>query len=167
MTARRVAYGIGFAVLVASGAYVLVYLYRWEWNRAQFAAMLFLIVETALFGARLLERAAHPPATPRPRELVDPAVLARVREAAAPGRRPFAWLAPRDGQLPVFVPVLMGAGVILSAVAWVVERVAQRSAAPILEQGLASQLGALALPSSLLARDDGPGALLLGPDVRT
>jgi hypothetical protein len=37
---------------------------------------------------------------------------------------PFAWLSPADGRLGVFVPLLMGAGVILSAISFVVEKLA-------------------------------------------
>ena len=40
-------------VLVASGGYVLVYLYRWEWNRALMAGVFFLAAEIALVGAAL------------------------------------------------------------------------------------------------------------------
>ena len=35
------------------GAYVFVYLYRWEWNRALFAGVLFVAAEVALGLARV------------------------------------------------------------------------------------------------------------------
>lgn len=52
---------------------------------------------------------------------------------AAPGdpfepARPFAWLSEHTYDLNVFVPVLLGAGAMLSALAWVVERVAAATA---------------------------------------
>jgi hypothetical protein len=71
--------------------------------------------------------------------------LHRLRESAPPPRPVFAWLAPdRTG---VFLPILLGAGVLASALAWVVEGLARATARPVLEERLASRLGALALPA--------------------
>lgn len=96
---------------------------------------------------------AGPPTRRTGRAEPDPRVLARVREAA-PSRRPFAWLDPAD-RLSVFVPVLLGAGVLLTGVAWLVERIARLTGGSSLERGLASRLDVLALP---------PGGLLGGDD---
>ena len=153
MRARQLGIALAVVVLLTSGTYVVVYLYRWEWTRAEFALLLFLAAEVALLGVMVLGRLDRRP--------VDPLVLDRVRESAPPPGRPFAWLAPRDGELPVFVPLLMTAGVLLAAVAWLVERIAGRTAVPVMERGLARRLGSLALPDSLLAADDDPLALLL------
>jgi hypothetical protein len=46
----------GVVVLAASGAYVFVYLYRWEWNRAIIAGTFFLATEVALLGSTVLTR---------------------------------------------------------------------------------------------------------------
>jgi hypothetical protein len=72
-------------------------------------------------------------------------ILQRVRETAPPRRPVFAWLAPdRTG---VFLPILLGAGVLASALAWVVEGLARMTARPVLEERLATRLGVLALPA--------------------
>ena len=64
----------------------------------------------------------------------------------------------------MFIPVLLGAGAVLSALAWVVERVARATAGRAAEAGLASRLGRLELPASgLLDGGDDPLALLRGP----
>jgi hypothetical protein len=99
--------------------------------------------------------ATRPHATGSRRREPDPRVLARVREAA-PSRRPFAWLDPAD-RLSVFVPVLLGAGVLLSGVAWVVERLARVTAGGTLDRDLATRLDVLALPpGGLLGGDEPP-----------
>ncbi len=56
----------------------------------------------------------------------------------------------------MFVPVLLGAGVVLSALAWVVERLARVTAGAALERGLAVRLAVLSLPPEPLvdARDE-------------
>jgi hypothetical protein len=151
MTARRIGIALGLAVLCSSGAYVFVYLYRWEWNRALVAAALFIATEVALGLVAVLDRlrslATDVDRLCRP----DPRVLARIRESGPAPSNPFSWLTPDDGTVGVFVPVLMGAGVVLSGVAWMVERLAGATARPTLERALATRLSVLGLP---------PGGLL-------
>src|SRR3954464_14556383 len=157
MSARRIGYTVGVGVLAVSGLYILVYLYRWEWIRAQFAAVLFLCIEVALIGAWLAEKVAalqsqqdaqrSPVAGGRsgrsPFREVDPEVLARLRAAReAEPSHPFAWLTPRGERAWFFVPVLLGAGVLLSGLAWVVERIAARTAGPAVDRKLAAALNA-------------------------
>jgi hypothetical protein len=161
MTARRLARWLllllSWVVLVASGAYLLIYLYRWEWNRAVVSGIFFLAAEVALVSASLGRRARRledrverierslEEVTPT---LADGPPVVVPEPARHEDRAPFPWLEP-DG-LSVFVPVLLGVGAILSGMAYVVERVAtavepwrsQRS----VEHGLAD----LQPPSSLL-----------------
>jgi hypothetical protein len=154
---RKVAVALGVLVLVASGTYVFVYLYRWEWNRALFAAALFIATEVALGLAWVLERVRALTEAVDRLQHADPEVRERLRESRPPGRQPFAWLAPNAERLEVFVPILMGAGVALSALAWLVERLARATAGPTLERALAARLRTMALPEGGLvpARVDG------------
>ncbi|MEO6121554.1 MAG: hypothetical protein ABIW46_04195 [Acidimicrobiales bacterium] len=158
MNAKRLGWAMGTATLVGAGTYLLIYLYRWEWNRALTAGVFVLIAEVALGTAAIMERLRAmeerlarqaPAATPS----TDRA-LRVLRQTAPPARDHFAWLTPRADQLGVFVPVLMGAGAVLSGLAWLVERFARRTARPVLEHKLAARLGALSLPEGGLV---GPG----------
>ena len=47
---------LGLAVLVTSGTYLLVYLYRWEWNRALISGLFFVAAEVALATGTLMRR---------------------------------------------------------------------------------------------------------------
>ena len=142
-TPRRIGLAALLIVLVAAGWYVFVYLHRWEWNRALVSGIIFLAAEVALLGALVLDRLEklgrrlarldHGPNGER--------VLLRLREHAPTPARPFAWMEPQ--QTNVFVPVLLGAGVVLSALAWVVDRVARLTAVPTMERGLARKLATL------------------------
>jgi hypothetical protein len=113
-----------------SGAYLIVYLYRWEWNRALISGLFFLAAEVAYVGASL--RSDVRGLAARLDTLERPTTPPRPGDGQAAGARParsFAWLREvTSGQTNVFVPVLLGAGVILSAAALVVERVAGRVA---------------------------------------
>ena len=152
--ARKLALAALVVVMAAAGWYVFVYLYRWEWNRAIVAGVIFLAAEVALLGSvviarlstlsRRLDGMASPPAGPP-----DERVLRRLRDHAPEPAKPFAWLG--RSQTNVFVPVLLGAGVVLSGLAWLVDRVARLTAVPSMERGLARRLDTLQPP---------PGGLL-------
>lgn len=108
-------------VMLVSGGYMMVYLYRWEWNRALISGMFFLAAEMAAVTSLLSARLAR---LERRFDEQTPAPGAASPVAPAEGRResPFAWLDPAGGRMGVFVPILMGAGVIVSAIAFVVEK---------------------------------------------
>lgn len=145
MTARRVGTLVTVVVLVTSATYMLVYLYRWEWNRALVSGLFFLAAEVAVVATSLLHRlrrieeglAARPPA----------AAPAAIEATLPPPRNHFAWLEERTTSMNVFVPVLLGAGAVLSLLAHGVERLAGATARPAMERGLAGRLDAIALPA--------------------
>lgn len=136
MRLRSLAVALACVVLVASGVYVFLYLYRWEWNRTLVAGIFFLATQITLATAlimgrlrRLEEELARLETAPSPTGLaamVDDAFA--PRDPFAPGGS-FAWL--RTDGAGVFIPVLLGAGMLLSALAWAVERLALASARPV------------------------------------
>ena len=132
-------------VMAAAGWYVFVYLHRWEWNRAIVSGVIFLAAEVALLGALLLDRMTR---LHRRMDALDTRadeqVVTILREHRPEPLHPFAWL--QRGQMNVFVPVLLGAGVVLSGLAWLVDRIARMTAVPTMERGLARRLGGLQLP---------------------
>jgi hypothetical protein len=118
-------------VLVTSGAYFIIYLYRWEWNRAQISGLIFVATELTVLGSMLLHRlgaiesrlASAPP--PGASSGVAGSTSPPGHPAAAGDETrsiPFAWLDP--SRTSVFIPVLLGAGAVLSALAYVIERIA-------------------------------------------
>jgi hypothetical protein len=169
MTPRRLTNVLLVATLVGAGAYLLVYLYRWEWNRALTAGIFVVIAEVALVASSLhgrLRRIEDRLAAPASQQL-----LARIRETRPEARQHFEWL-QRPDRASVFVPVLMGAGVIMSGLAWIIERLARHTARPVLERGLAAQLAPLTLEHRTLVppRSDSTGhvpPVLLRPGSRS
>lgn len=171
MTPRRIATLAALVTGGAAGWYFFAYLTRWEWNRALVAGVIFLAMEVAIVAGAVLERLRrlstaidelHHRSTAEPR---DEQVLQRIGEAAPPRREPFAWLTP--DRTSVFVPVLLGAGVIASGVAWTVERLARAGVGRHFERGLARRLQAFALPCGLVdLDDDSDPSILLAPQTR-
>ncbi|HET9442382.1 MAG TPA: hypothetical protein VFO65_03605 [Acidimicrobiales bacterium] len=157
---RRARYAAAVVVLVIAATYVFVYLYRWEWHRALVAGVLFLAAEVGLAAGAVLDRLRS--LQERLDQLEDragyraPEALDRVRETAPEPRTSFDWLTTRDGNLSVFVPVLLGAGVVLSGAAWLLERIARATAGPVLERTLALRLERFALPVGVLQGVPGP-----------
>jgi hypothetical protein len=141
---RAIGQLLGAVVLVVSGAYLLVYLYRWEWNRAIVSGIFFLaalitlstmLVLRAVRQAtdhldRLSARAAREDATRT--------ILGQVNADHA--RRHFAWLEGRHSRLSVFIPVLLGAGAMLSGVTYLLERTASAIAGATIDRRTARLL---------------------------
>lgn len=183
MSGSRLARVLGLVltavVLTASGTYMLVYLYRWEWSRALISGMFFLIalvmLAAAMVMARLrrierriedLARRQAPAGTPRwvvaDRSGADvdrtggagadvdrtggagadvdgaASVLGRANDEHA--ARHFDWLRQPPDRLGVFVPILVGAGAILSGVAYLVERLAGMVASATVDRSVAAAL---------------------------
>lgn len=132
--ARVLLQAVGSVVLVVSGVYLLVYLYRWEWNRAMISGLFFVAAEVALVGSAMLRRVGR-----LERRLDD---LGRATVTPTPEgdttEGPFAWL--RTDGAEVFVPVLLGIGVVLSAFAYVIERIAGLTAGVTGEAGAGRRL---------------------------
>jgi len=148
---RRLGTSVTAVVLLASGTYVIVYLYRWEWNRAVVAGIFFLAAELALATNALLGRVRS---IEQRLADVSPPALARLRETAPPPGDHFAWLQSSTTRMNVFVPVLLGAGVLLSLVAHVLERLSSATVGPAQERRLAGDLSSLALPAGGLLPTD-------------
>lgn len=145
---RRLGTAIAVVTALGSGSYVFIYLYRWEWNRALIASAIFIAAEMALVGAAILDRIARLGLRMDEieRDIASRQVLDRIQQSAPQPRQHFAWLTNPD-EMGVFVPVLMGAGVLMSAVAWTVEKLAQKTARPVMERRLAARLAPIALPA--------------------
>lgn len=122
-------------VLGVSGTYLLVYLYRWEWNRAVISGMFFIAAEIALATSLILAQLRRQATAT---ESMTAQTITDVNAATRP--QSFAWLTSND-RLGVFIPVLLGAGVILSALAYIVERIASAVAGPTVDRHSARLMG--------------------------
>ncbi|MFI5883949.1 hypothetical protein [Streptomyces sp. NPDC051554] len=150
---RRIAYVFGSLAAAGAGTYLVVYLYRWQWQRAILCGILLLVVEVMLLGIVLLARLTRieervKESDTRQRELTarKEDVLVRLRQGSVEreGAR-FRWLEDTADRTYVFVPVLMVTGVLLSGLAWVVQRIASATGRPA-ERRLAGRLAVLTAP---------------------
>jgi hypothetical protein len=164
VTARILGRVLVVVVLVASGAYFLVYLYRWQWNRALISGLFFVAAEIAVVASVLLRRLQAiedriEERKGRPAPASPPDALEAIRRSAPPPQDHFAWLKESPSGTNVFIPVLLGAGVLLSGVATVVERIAGATAKPVLEDRLALRLQPLAMAAGGLLGAAAPVAV--------
>jgi hypothetical protein len=175
---RKLAWLFGALMLGFTGIYTIVYVYRWEWNRALFVAMLFVAVEVAGALALILRRltALEQKLARDPEDVAE--LTGRLAESR-PERHHFAWLERSMSETSIFITVLLGAGVLLSGVTWLVDRIATRTATTTLERGLAGRLADASFPRRPLVPEDaelvaqaGPYAddpdlrILLGPEAQ-
>ena len=131
--------------MATTGVYLIVYLFRWQWNRALICGVLFVACEVLLLSRMILQRLRR--LDERLSSLGEERVQARIVATRPEPKDRFAWLEESVTRTNVFLPVLLGAGVLASAAAWAVENIARRTARPALERSLAGSLGALAFPT--------------------
>jgi hypothetical protein len=177
---RSLAWVFAVATLVAAGAYTIVSLARWEWNRALFFALVFVAAEVGLAAAMVLRRLARVERLVVDAAAVDGGGRKALRDTRD-GQQRFAWLRvdPTDvvGRTSVFITLLVGGGVILSGGAWLIDKLAANTVDPRLEQRLGRELDGIAYRPGLLVdevdvlarpsldRDDPRVRSFLGPDL--
>ena len=149
---KTIAWLAGIGTALASGAYMIVSLNRWEWNRALFFGLVLLIAEIGLATGLILRRLAR--LEHDQRAMIDPAIREILATSRPPGRDRFAWLKESTSQTNVFITFLVGGGVILSGIAWVVDRVASSTTTPVGEARRARELGNISYPRGGLLVDD-------------
>lgn len=145
MTARRVTTLLLVVAQATTGVYLLVYLYRWQWNRALICGVFFLATEVLVIGRLILGRLRA--IDERLAALPDERVHQRLVETRPEPVDRFEWLRSSAGRTNVFLPVLLGAGVLASGIAWAVEALARRTARPTMERSLAVALAPLGFPA--------------------
>ena len=148
---KIIAWLAGVGTLLAGLFYMVVSLNRWEWNRALFFGLMVLIAEVGLATGLVLRRLAR--LEHNLRGPADPAVV-QILSETRPSRDRFAWMRESSGQLNVFITFIVGGGLILSGVAWVVDRVASKTSSPAGEERLARQLHPISYPAGGLLLDD-------------
>jgi hypothetical protein len=142
----------GIGTLLAGALYMVVSLNRWEWNRALFFGLIVLIAEVGLATGLVLRRLARLEYR-LGNGNADPEVRTILRETR-PARDRFAWLRETSQQMNVFITFLVGGGVLISGIAWVVDRVASKSTSPAGEENLGRRLEPISYPSGGLLLDD-------------
>jgi hypothetical protein len=147
---KIVAWLAGIGTLLMGLLYMVVSLNRWEWNRALFFGLIVLIAEVALATGLILRKLSHLQAVTKP----DPAIVGILRDSRPPTPDRFAWLKTGNGSSNVFITFLVGGGIILSALAWLVDRIASNTSTPAGEERLAAELGPISYPMGGLLVDD-------------
>ncbi len=140
----------GLATLVTAAAYMVVSLNRWEWNRALFFGLIILIAEVALATGLILRKLTQLSAVTRG----DPQVAEILRDTRPEHPERFAWMRETTNRTSVFITFLVGGGVLLSGIAWLVDHIAASTANPGGEAKLVDLLGPISYPTGGLLVDD-------------
>jgi hypothetical protein len=140
----------GIGTLIAGAMYMVISLNRWEWNRALFFGLIVLIAEVGLATGLILRRIARLEYS----TALDQEVLEILRATRPPSADRFAWMKDATGRSNVFITFIVGGGIILSGIAWVVDKVASKTSTPQGEERLAVELGPISYPRGGLIVDD-------------
>ncbi|MET1000182.1 MAG: hypothetical protein ABWZ15_00085 [Acidimicrobiia bacterium] len=140
----------GIGTLIAGAMYMVISLNRWEWNRALFFGLIVLIAEVGLATGLILRRITRLEYA----TALDQEVLEILRATRPPSPDRFAWMKDATGRNNVFITFIVGGGIILSGIAWVVDKVASKTSTPQGEERLAVELGPISYPRGGLIVDD-------------
>jgi hypothetical protein len=146
---KTIAWLAGIGTLVSGVIYMVISFNRWEWNRALFFGLVVLIAEVGLATGLVLRRLP-----PRGSSVVDPELveILRVSRPEPPDR--FAWLRESVRHGNVFITFLVGGGVIVSTMAWLIDRLGARTAGRAGDHRLARRLAPISYPDGGLLVDD-------------
>ena len=147
---KMIAWLAGLASHVTAAVFMVVSLNRWEWNRALFFGLIMLIAEIGLATGLILRKLGQMTLTSR----TDPDVADILRDTRPSSPDRFAWLRETPNRTSVFITFLVGGGVVLSGIAWLVDRIAAGTATPVGEQKLAQLLAPISYPAGGLIVDD-------------
>ena len=149
---KTIAWLTGIGTLLAAAVYMIVSLNRWEWNRALFFGLIVLIAEVGMATGLVLRRLTR--LEQGNREVLDPMLREILRANRPPRQDRFSWLKESASHMNVFITFLVGGGILLSGVAWVVDRVASSTSGAVGDQRLAKRLGEISYPRGGLVVDD-------------
>ncbi|HSA52385.1 MAG TPA: hypothetical protein VLH10_20050 [Yinghuangia sp.] len=159
---KYVSFLLGGVSAAATALYLFVYLYRWQWNRALICGVLLIAIEVLLLGAIILTRLNRLERTIAADDGRSEDVRRRLRQsrdhAYEESPHAFRWIDAAhlgdQGARHVFIPVLLGLGVVLSALSWIVQRAARLTVGPTSDKRLSRRLAPLGAP----AVSTGPGS---------
>lgn len=149
---KKLMWLFAIGTFLAAGVYSVVSLNRWEWSRALYFGLVVLVAEIALATGlvlRKLDRQAERGAGDRD-EVRDILRSSRV------SRDRFRWLAPDQvtSRTNVFITMVVGGGILLSGLAWLLDKVAASTTTSLQEGRLAGDLTMIAYPDDGLVPDD-------------
>ena len=150
---KKLVWLFAIATFFGALAYSVISLNRWEWNRALFFGLVVLVAEIGLATGLVLRKLDRLALGDRQREQDE--VRSVLRDSRVPRHR-FAWLEPKEvlTRSNVFITMLVGGGVILSGLAWLLDKVAARTTTSLEEGRLAGDLTRIAYPEDGLLVDD-------------
>ncbi|WKX69063.1 hypothetical protein [Streptomyces sp. XD-27] len=148
---RYVSYVFGGLSAAYAGYYLVLYLYRWEWQRALICGVLLLVIEGFLACLVLLARLSRLERRMTEYDARVEEVRRRLEQSREEAPDRFRWIGSGepDGtqRTFVFIPVLMVAGAALSGIAFVIQKIAGATVRQGAERRLAGRLAALTAPA--------------------
>lgn len=149
---KKLVWLFAIGTFLAAGVYSVISLNRWEWSRALYFGLVVLVAEVALATGlvlRKLDRQAEQEASDRD-EVRDILRSSRV------SRDRFRWLAPDQvtSRTNVFITMVVGGGILLSGLAWLLDKIAANTTTSLQEGRLAGDLTRIAYPDDGLVPDD-------------
>lgn len=149
---KKLVWLFALGTFLAAGVYSVISLNRWEWSRALYFGLVVLVAEVGLATGLVLRKLDE-------QVEVDAGDRDEVRDilrSSRVARDRFRWLAPDrvTSRTNVFITMVVSGGILLSGLAWLLDKVAASTTTSLQEGRLAGDLTRIAYPGDGLLPDD-------------
>lgn len=149
---KKLVWLFALGTLLAAAVYSVVSLNRWEWSRALYFGLVVLVAEIGLATGlvlRKLDRQAE-------LEAGEQDEVRDILRSSRVSQRRFRWLDPEQiaSRSNVFITMVVSGGILLSGLAWLLDKLAANTTTSLQEGRLAGDLTEIAYPADGLLPDD-------------
>ena len=149
---KKLVWLFALGTFLAAGVYSVISLNRWEWSRALYFGLVVLVAEIGLATGLVLRKLDQ-------QDEEDDGERDEVRDILRASRVPrerFRWLAADrlTTRSNVFITMVVSGGILLSGLAWLLDKVAAKTTTSLQEGRLAGDLTKIAYPGDGLLPDE-------------
>jgi hypothetical protein len=149
---KKLVWLFALGTFLAAGVYSIISLNRWEWSRALYFGLVVLVAEIGLATGLVLHKLDQQAEA----DVGDRDEVRDILRSSRVSRDRFQWLAPDQvaSRSNVFITMVVSGGILLSGLAWLLDKVAANTTTSLQEGRLAGDLTKIAYPSDGLLPDD-------------
>lgn len=153
---KKLMWLFALGTFLAAGVYSVVSLNRWEWSRALYFGLVVLVAEVGLATGLVLRKLDQQAEAEAEAHAGERDEIRDILRGSRVSRDRFRWLAPERvaSRSNVFITMVVSGGILLSGLAWLLDKVAANTTTSLQEGRLAGDLTRIAYPSDGLLPDE-------------
>jgi hypothetical protein len=149
---KKLVWVFALGTFLAAAVYSVISLSRWEWSRALYFGLVVLVAEVGLATGLVLRKLDDEGRA----DVGDHREVQDILRSSRASRDRFRWLSPERlaSRSNVFITMVVSGGILLSGLAWLLDKVAANTTTSLQEGRLAGDLTRIAYPADGLLPDE-------------